>query len=760
MRTTILHFIVITVVFLLVFALCMPELFFNLNNTLISATGDGIKNYYTVLYHIKYGSGFWFKGFAYPYGELLNFTDGQPALAYPLSLLTKAGVPVANYSLAILNGSMLLSVIVCAWFLYLIFLHYKVHRNWALVFALLIALLSPQLERIYGHYSLSYCFVFPSIWYCLIKFNQSNYSIKWFVIIVVTIFIYAFLHGYFLAIGSFFLVFYALVLTIANIKQVRNHLKSISFVALAGISPIVLFSAFVAYANPINDRIDVPWGFCFYRANFSSLFYSVRSPLSLALPEFIKPKPIFWEGFAYLGFWALFIALFVLMRWLVIVVKKRKITVTPLTTFNNQNHTTVLFAGGLMFLFANSFPFYNYPFNEWADYLPMVKQFRSTGRFAWVCYYIITVIMCLFVYYKYTKWRASGRIALAWGVMLMFVGVMGYEALYILKSNWKLAHTKEKNTLFFSYNPNSLLAELNSNPEQFQALISFPFYGVGTEKISADASDESLFHSLKWSYNTGLPLLNFNMSRASQSITSTILQLMSSPIITKAYPNMLKDKRPFLLLTTDSVLLNENELSIIKVAKQLVTSKHGFKLYSLQIDSINAIKEHLLHTLNESFLITHQRVDTNKIKLIDFNFNMLDFKPYTGAFTSEAKIVYEGSVLPEADSLIEVSFWATANPRFWGMAALRLEQLDSNNNIVEEKYSRDNRCIDIINTWQLVWLKTKLLHPKNTIKVTANGNRYYYTNIMIKPVFDTITSYDISQKTWYINNKPFKTEIK
>ena len=122
MRTTILHFIVITVVFLLVFALCMPELFFNLNNTLISATGDGIKNYYTVLYHIKYGSGFWFKGFAYPYGELLNFTDGQPALAYPLSLLTKAGVPVANYSLAILNGSMLLSVIVCAWFLYLIFL--------------------------------------------------------------------------------------------------------------------------------------------------------------------------------------------------------------------------------------------------------------------------------------------------------------------------------------------------------------------------------------------------------------------------------------------------------------------------------------------------------------------------------------------------------------------------------------------------------------------------------------------------------------
>ncbi len=50
--------------------------------TLISAGGDGMKNYFTYLYHIKYDSTFWvFEGMNYPFGENIVFTDNQPLLS-------------------------------------------------------------------------------------------------------------------------------------------------------------------------------------------------------------------------------------------------------------------------------------------------------------------------------------------------------------------------------------------------------------------------------------------------------------------------------------------------------------------------------------------------------------------------------------------------------------------------------------------------------------------------------------------------------
>jgi len=41
----------------------------HLNDTLLSASGDGLKNFYTLAYYVKYDSGFWFTGMLYPYGE-------------------------------------------------------------------------------------------------------------------------------------------------------------------------------------------------------------------------------------------------------------------------------------------------------------------------------------------------------------------------------------------------------------------------------------------------------------------------------------------------------------------------------------------------------------------------------------------------------------------------------------------------------------------------------------------------------------------
>ena len=40
--------------------------------------GDGVKNYFTALYYLKFDSGMHFSAMNYPYGEQIVFTDNQP----------------------------------------------------------------------------------------------------------------------------------------------------------------------------------------------------------------------------------------------------------------------------------------------------------------------------------------------------------------------------------------------------------------------------------------------------------------------------------------------------------------------------------------------------------------------------------------------------------------------------------------------------------------------------------------------------------
>jgi hypothetical protein len=55
--------------------------FFQKPGLLFSAAGDGMKNYFTFLYHVKHDSTYWkFEGMNYPFGENIVFTDNQPIM--------------------------------------------------------------------------------------------------------------------------------------------------------------------------------------------------------------------------------------------------------------------------------------------------------------------------------------------------------------------------------------------------------------------------------------------------------------------------------------------------------------------------------------------------------------------------------------------------------------------------------------------------------------------------------------------------------
>ena len=86
-----------------------------------SLPGDGIKNYYTYLYHAKFDSSFHeFSGMNYPYFEHVVYTDAHPLFSY---LIGKLGL--ANYGIGILNSLMLLSYPIASIFVFKILRHFK-----------------------------------------------------------------------------------------------------------------------------------------------------------------------------------------------------------------------------------------------------------------------------------------------------------------------------------------------------------------------------------------------------------------------------------------------------------------------------------------------------------------------------------------------------------------------------------------------------------------------------------------------------------
>ncbi|MBK6881985.1 MAG: hypothetical protein IPH05_03360 [Flavobacteriales bacterium] len=62
-----------------------------------------------------------------------------------------------------------------------------------------------------------------------------------------------------------------------------------------------------------------------------------------------------------------------------------------------------------LLLFAFCIPFKDFP--ELLDHLPILEQFRATGRFTWPFYFVITVT-ALFLLDKWTRnaWWKEGRL--------------------------------------------------------------------------------------------------------------------------------------------------------------------------------------------------------------------------------------------------------------------------------------------------------------------------------------------------------------
>lgn len=540
----------------------------HLNTAMFTYSGDGLKNYFAVTYYLQHNNGLHFTGMNYPFGEHLSFADGQPGLALPYKWISYLFPSLKMYGIGLTNAAIFLGIIITPFFLYKILKRFAVADVLAFPASLLICFLSPQFFRIEAHYGLSYPFFFCAAWY-LFLIAEEKRSLRSTAIVTAFVTWIGLLHFYLAVIVVLFFAVYNLPAFIFNRKTTSFKQQLLQWVPV--ILPIVLLQLFMLLTDSVADRPNKPWGFFYATSDWTSVF------LPHIVDLFGDPaKPLFdryWEGFAYIGVAAnSFCVAFILHHIVRFVTPGKKVSL-----FTTQQYLFLL-AAILLLLFSMSIPF-KWGLESLLDRLPMLRQFRAPGRFAWPFYYVAGVLTV--VYFSQLLKASSKPIFKKTGtIVIVLIGlVWTAECVYRMKERNALAQRAVGYHLIIAeQNISDLLKKSGHYADEFQAIVTLPYFHVGSEKFSM-SNGLSEIHAMKASLQTGLPSMNVMMSRTSMEQSKLSMQFFSDSLVEKKIISQL-NKKPLLLLVTPQEL-SENEKRLVNKSK-LLFSQNGWSLYSFQ----------------------------------------------------------------------------------------------------------------------------------------------------------------------------------
>ena len=576
-----LPFIIITLAGIAIVASFYGRVLLNPNEIIFSESGDGIKNYFTYAYHIRHDSTFTsVEGMNYPYGENYLYTDCHPILANTFKLLSAKAPFFTTHAVGILNLLMILSVFFTFVITYLLLVELKVNKWMSVLFSISITLLAPQIFRLGGHLALSYSVAIPLSWLITLKIIKNPRKIYLVLLFLNNIF-WMFIHAYLGIIVISFLFSIALLQLLSD-RQRREKLISYSMLALAIVLPVILFYSYAALTDTHAGRTNNPSGFFLYNAEFDDVLIPHDKPFGPLLNRWtggiIKLQ---WEAWGYVGLFnsLLFIAL-VITSLSGIFNKKAKALLK--TVFDNRALNISLFASMVVLLFAFGIPFKQFP--KLLDWLPIFKQFRATGRFVWPFYFAFTafaayVFQTKILGLKNKRKRVFGILFLVLLLATSYVEGFHYHI--------RVAESISKTPNLF--NEDLLTEEFTEsidriNPEDYQAIISFPFYYQGSETYSRPRTDEAVRNSLIFSYHTGIPNVCANLTRTSIEESKRIVQIVTPNYYPKKITDDLPGKKPFLIVKSGNSF-TQYEQAIIEKGSPIYKNER-FELLQIEFEDL------------------------------------------------------------------------------------------------------------------------------------------------------------------------------
>lgn len=529
----------------IVLAYFFHEVLFDPNNHLFASGGDGIKNYYTYIFHAKHDPNFWeFGGMNYPFYENVVYTDGHPLLA---SLV--GGLGLENYAIGILNILLLLSFPICSVFLFLILRNYKVEVLWSILAAISITYLTPQILRFSGHLSLSYVFAIPGMWWLLIQCNNARSSTLWAILSFLYVIAFFFTHPYLGIILAFMCSFFWLFVYLFNRSEWKT---AIGFFTVQVIIPFGVFRWLIFLTDHHYNRMDIPAGFYNYFAGWGSLFVPHHGP-SAAISKMIGFRLNDWETWAYVGVTSM---VFFLILLAYAIVKRKEISFKLL--FKHELFIFVLAAYAIL-IFSFCFPFKFLWMRWFGDYIGSLKQFRILGRFAWIFFYVGTITLVVAYYHMYK--RQGKNLVLA---AVFFVGI----AYYFVESHKVVSdvagHISQADNTFF---PENLSSELNEvithvNTENYDAFMMLPFTHMSSENMMLLGEEKANFEAFMISYHTGKPMMNSVSSRMSIDESIKFNNFFGPEFCEKMLVYDLPEKARIAVIVNDNYL-SKDELKIV-----------------------------------------------------------------------------------------------------------------------------------------------------------------------------------------------------
>lgn len=633
------------------------------NQTYFATEGDGLKAYYGAIYHAKYDtSAMRTSAMNYPYGEMVAFTDAQPLLVNFIRLISDTFSDISENTVAIINMAMLLSIVLGAIFLLLIFCEAGTSWWYAAPVAVGISLLSPQIARMGGHYSLSWVFWIPLMIWLIIRFDKSRWLIYTFLIGLVT-FIAGFMHFYFVAFFGFLLGGYWFFRFFWYRKAGTFWYRDILHIFAQFVIPVLLLQFVIFLHDDVVDRPLWPFGFWSNVAHPVALFFPSSPPWAFVPKVLTVFNHISWESWAYMGTVAVlgcFTGIFILFYKLV-----RKEGTHRVVHIGIVN---ILFWVSVFALFFSmGFPFI-LGFKEVIDFLDPLRQIRVLARFSWIFFYMINLVVFIAIYRKAFVQPAS----LPWKL----TAVASFLLLWVEGISFSNHISKGLNNKAYGFPPyedqdssESWMLDIRSG--DYQAIIPLPYFHTGSENIWIDGGMNAVKTTMLVSLKTGLPTTGVMMSRTSISQTYQNFALHTEPLERLEFPDYLPDERPFLVLLIKGYEPNLPEDLLIRQSTK-VSGSNEFDLYSLPVSAIRRMniiyREHVLNQFQNNPLSEVNGWNTQQPDLYflteSFDDNAID-DPFLGAgafsFPSgDWETFWQGTVSgSKLNNQLLMSFWVS-----------------------------------------------------------------------------------------------------
>jgi len=600
------------------------------NSFMFSSSGDGIKNYYTYAYYIEHNKSFTnFEGMNYPYGENFTYTDCHPVLAFFIRVIHMIFPGISNYSIGILNLFMLISLGLTAIILYFLFRELKVAHFLSVAGALGISILCPQIFRMTGHYGLSYGFFIPLTIILILRFEKGFHQKRILFFIALSILFFFTLHAYLGMISAMTVIVYGLI-SMANqlLAKKRLNIKKQILLLLSAIIPVATYYLFVKITDTHTGRTTNPWGILENHAEMGSVFLPVNSPLD-TIRHFLFPNALQpWEGWSYIGLTTIIALIAFIIASVIFSFKSRKIRFDE--NWIDSLPLRQLFVTSLIVLAFSMFaPFRWYHLERLINYFDIIKQFRAIGRFAWVFYFISTIMLICMVNKAFEKLSAHKKKIGAFILAILIPSILIAEGWNYHKIT-AAEIVKSPNIFDLQHAPDNLKQDIRSvNIHHYQAILPFPFFYIGSENYGKTADDKIYHLSFLFSYHLGLPIIGSYLTRTSIYESKNIMQLLASNFYNKEIRKDLPNNKPFLLLCLNDRLNNVEKAYQEKAI--LLVKRDLYSLYEIDPDvffentagqeltKFNELKDRLFK--KDGFLVN----DTSLyFKFIDFKSDKTD----------------------------------------------------------------------------------------------------------------------------------------